>query len=349
MDTRKLVSLKNIDSIVVHPNADRLEIAKIGGWNIVVGKDYFSIGEQVIFFEVDSLIPQSSKWISEELRKKLNNNKRDDFFQLKTMKLRDVISQGLIIKTSDIPNLDLNVDIADQLGVKRYKRQIDDIIEKDAPNVELFPTELFPRSHEARLQSYKEKFEKLKSSKYFVTLKIDGTSGSYYYDSKKDELVVCSRNQVKNRIRDLSSAEILTECVYTRIAYKYKLYELLKQYPELAIQGEIYGPKINGNLLGVKDIQFAVFHIFKIGDCYYNKAMKFLDMVDFCKNHGLNAVPLIEHGDKLPDDIQLDEIIAKSKGKYPGTNKDREGLVWRNSDNTVSFKVINNDYLLKAK
>lgn len=346
MDKRNIVSLKKIENLSPHPNADRLEIAKIGGWNIIVGKNCFSIGEEVIFFEIDALIPVSSEWISEDLRKKLQNNKRDEYYRLRTLKLRDLISQGLIIAKSDIPNLDFSSDISEQLGVKRYKIKIDDFIPKDKVDVEEFPMQLFPRSHEARLQSYPEKLERLRGSEYFATLKIDGTSASYYYDKDKDELVVCSRNQVKNRVKNI---ETPTKCVYTLVAENYKLYNLLKKYPNLAIQGEIYGEKINCNLLRIRGIRFAVFHIFEIGNTDYNRAMTFSEMANFCQFNSLEIVPLVEHGMNLPFDITIDEIIAKSKGKYPGTNKDREGLVWRNSDNTISFKVINNDYLLKSK
>lgn len=344
MDTRKIVSLKKIDNLLLHPNADRLEIAKIGGWNVIVGKDCFSIGEEVIFFEIDALIPINSEWISDDLRRKLQNNKRDDYYQLKTLKIRNIISQGLIVNIRNIPNLNLSTDISEQLGVKRYKPIVDDFISKDKVDIQGFPIQLFPRSHEARLQSYPNKLEKLRGSEYFATLKIDGTSASYYFD--KDELVVCSRNQVKNRIKNIPYSG---DCVYTIIAEKYKLYELLKSYPRLAIQGEIYGEKINNNHLKIKGIRFAVFHIFAIGNADYNKAMEFFDMANFCKSNSLEIVPIVEHGMSLSLDITIDEIIAKSKGKYPGTNKDREGLVWRNSDNTISFKVINNDYLLKSK
>ena len=38
------VEIAKIDNIMPHPNADRLEIATVGGWNCVVGKDIYTSG-----------------------------------------------------------------------------------------------------------------------------------------------------------------------------------------------------------------------------------------------------------------------------------------------------------------
>ena len=58
-----------------------------------------------------------------------------------------------------------------------------------------------------------------------------------------------------------------------------------------------------------------------------------------------------EEGEKF--NYSLDELLEKAKGKYP-SGLDKEGIVIRSQENMedgkfLSFKVINNDFLLKEK
>lgn len=52
------VEVVQIDSIVPHPNADKLEIANIRGTTVVVGKGTFQPGQQVVYFPPDICIPE---------------------------------------------------------------------------------------------------------------------------------------------------------------------------------------------------------------------------------------------------------------------------------------------------
>jgi hypothetical protein len=71
-------------------------------------------------------------------------------------------------------------------------------------------------------------------------------------------------------------------------------------------------------------------------------------MVDFCDAISVLTVPLEEEGTDFGYD--LSELLEKARGKYP-SGLDKEGIVVRNSmqPHTVSFKVLNNDALLKEK
>jgi hypothetical protein len=67
-----------------------------------------------------------------------------------------------------------------------------------------------------------------------------------------------------------------------------------------------------------------------------------------CTGLGLKFVPLEERGDSFA--YTLETLLEKAKGKYP-SGIDKEGIVVRdiNSPKAVSFKVLNNDALLKEK
>lgn len=86
---RALAYIVVIDSITAIEGADNIELAHIGGWNVVVKKGEFQPGDLGVFFEIDSKLPERD-W-SEFLRPK--------HFKIKTMKLGKfgVISQGLVL------------------------------------------------------------------------------------------------------------------------------------------------------------------------------------------------------------------------------------------------------------
>ena len=98
---RKLASIRRIDAINPIPDADAIDVATIGGWNVVVKKGVHSIGELVIYFEIDSFIPER---IAPFLAGGTTAKEYEGIvgFRLKTKKLRNCISQGLIIPLQDI-------------------------------------------------------------------------------------------------------------------------------------------------------------------------------------------------------------------------------------------------------
>ena len=55
---RKLASLVVIDSINPIPKADAIEVARIGGWAVVVKKGEFAAGEQALYIEIDAFLPR---------------------------------------------------------------------------------------------------------------------------------------------------------------------------------------------------------------------------------------------------------------------------------------------------
>jgi hypothetical protein len=67
-----------------------------------------------------------------------------------------------------------------------------------------------------------------------------------------------------------------------------------------------------------------------------------------CAGLGLQTVPLEERGESFG--CSLEELLEKARGKYP-SGLDKEGIVVRHAGEpkAVSFKVLNNDALLKEK
>ena len=84
---RKLAHIELIESLKPIIGADKIEVATVLGWECVVKKDEFKVGDKIIYIEVDSVLPEKPEF--EFLR--------DRKFKIKTIKLKGQISMGLIL------------------------------------------------------------------------------------------------------------------------------------------------------------------------------------------------------------------------------------------------------------
>lgn len=106
-DVRKLVRVATVDDILPAANADRLELAVIGGWQVVVSKGQFAPGDKVVFAEVDSLIPADDPkfGFSDGLRSQAKDVDGVRYVRIRTVKLRSNLSQGIVFPLSNFPEL----------------------------------------------------------------------------------------------------------------------------------------------------------------------------------------------------------------------------------------------------
>lgn len=91
---RQLAYIVTIDDITLLEGYDRVELAHVGGWTIVVGKGNFKPGDLGVYFEIDSKLPMVKPFIDMEFLAKKK-------FKIKTQKMCGVISQGLLMSASD--------------------------------------------------------------------------------------------------------------------------------------------------------------------------------------------------------------------------------------------------------
>jgi len=80
------------------------------------------------------------------------------------------------------------------------------------------------------------------------------------------------------------------------------------------------------------------------------RGLDYHELVEFCKANKLEYAELMKSGDSFNETIP--SMLEMVKGNYANTSNAREGFVFRLRDNwdsgfRASFKVINNDYLLK--
>lgn len=114
------VTVVIIDDILDHLDADRLEIAFVGGWNCVVKKGSFKKGDAAIYFPIDSVLREDTeaRIFGPDSKVGLTNHR------VKTIKLRGAVSQGLLVPLSVFPMFNssmVGVDLTELVGVKKYE------------------------------------------------------------------------------------------------------------------------------------------------------------------------------------------------------------------------------------
>ncbi len=325
--SRKLASVQIISSIT--PLGTELEIAKVLGWQVVIRKGEFKQGEKVLYFEIDSKLPE---WFTDM--------EMTDY-RAKTVLIEGVLSQGLIKSVTYLKEhekYNVGDDVSEVLDVMKYD---DEGVLLSVQENQEFPIHLIPKTDEPRIQSEPRYLEVFKGKPYFACLKYDGTSSSFMLDQEtKNDLWVCSRNKLIPASKKDN---------YWQIAEKYKLLDKLKKHPDLAIQGEIYGTGIQKNPFEIKEKRLAVFTIYSLTQ---RRCLDYDEMSEVCKGLELPVVEVIEKGDNF--DYDIDRLLENTKGFYGNTKNPREGLVfrlqkyWDSPTCRASFKVINNDYLIKA-
>lgn len=349
---RKLVTIRTISDIRPIKDADRIEVVSVGGWDVVVKKGEFSIGENVLFFEIDSFLPirQEFEFLRKSCFKKMGDQ---EGFRLKTIRLKNQISQGLILPLNifGIDSIDPDMDYSEQLGVLKYEKPVPAQLSGKVKGY--FPSFL-QRSDEERIQNLTDEYEEFKKFKYLKSEKLDGTSGTFFFNN--GEFGVCSRNLELSRPEEFVPGNIMcddgierpkTENTYWKVAKELDLESKLKNLGlNIAIQGEIIGEGIQGNRYKIKGQELRVFNIYDIDRSEYVHKYRKMELVD---SLGLKTVPIIDTEVSLPDSVK--EILEIAEGKSVlNPMSEREGLVWVSIDSPkrISFKTISNKFLAEG-
>ena len=334
---RSLATIQRILSLQPIPNADAIEVAQVLGWAVVVKKGEFQVNSLCLYCEIDSILPDDP-----ELHPEFQFLKEKKF-RIKTLKLRGQVSQGIcfplsVIKSEYANLLEEGMDVTQLLRIKRYEPEIPATLHGLMEGH--FPSYLI-KTDETRIQSAPKLLEEIKGERCYVSCKLDGTSSTFsHYNG---EIKICGRN---------FAYKVESQNAYVEIFNRYDLGNKLKELGNYAIQGEIVGPAIQNNPLKLKQIDFYAFNVYNIDE---KKYVDFYEFINICLTLGVKTVPIEQKDFICPQSIP--ELLEMAKGYYEGTKTPREGIVIRPMNNIysytlggrLSFKVINNDYLLKVE
>ncbi len=356
---RKLATIRKISNIEPISGADKIELATIDGWKVVVAKNVgHKIGDFVIYCEIDSFLPIKEEF---EFLRKSSYKKMGDIegFRLKTIKLRGQVSQGLILPISvlegdgemkigyseqpwgkqlqlgpydDALVIDVGVDVTNLLGIVKYEPPIP--AELSGKVKGLFPSFL-RKTDEERVQNLTTEYQEWRfqsKHQFYVTEKLDGSSATFYLNN--GQFGVCSRNL------ELLETE---ENTFWKVARELDLEnKMLSLNRNICFQGELHGSGIQKNPYKMSNQTVRFFNIFDIDNYTLVPLNEFLQILTRLE---LMHVPILEMNFLFPNTI--DEMLKYAEGKSQlNPNTEREGVVVRSLDNTISFKAISNKFLL---
>ena len=378
--SRKLASVQKIKAIKPIEGADKIEIVQVLNWDCVAKKGEYQVGDKVIYFEIDSLLPDIPmlEWLKgSSWSQKLNK------YKISTQKFRGQISQGLVIPIKDFPefikqvavsldpalttkidkleitepeDLEEGLDLTEILNIEKYEPPVSNGALGEIINHEWY----VPKTDEERIQVCAEnvlpEYIKREQNEWYASIKLDGTSCTAgLFD---DAFLIGGRTQWYK-----------DENMYTTTVKKYGDIEVkAREYLDatgvyVVFQGELCGPGIQSNRLGLKEKEWFIFNVFVSTTGKYDSYEKLdlIGMLAMCERFGLKHVPLVDFEDKFnfktgdSIDVMVENLLKYADNfKYrtyfedASPNQVAEGLVFRLNDMTNSFKVVSNKFLLKG-
>ena len=344
---RKLASVQRVWDIQPIENADRLELAKVLGWQCVVNKDQFKPMDLAVYFEIDSFLPVRPEFEFLRASSYKNTDIMGEGFKLKTMKFRGELSQGLLLPLSTFPEIEnpvLGQDVTEILGVKKW--EIEERVTTGGTVIGPLPYDV-PHTDETRVQNFPEFADAFKDLPYYITTKMDGSSHSLSID--ENGFHVTGHNYEYKDDGSSAFYNLVNEREYQPVMEQYFDTNGLKL---LTIQGEFCAPGIQRNRLKLVKPEWYVFTVRING-----KRVGLEQTQEVCRELGMNMVPVEEIGTNLPSKYPtIQAILDRADGTYPNGGP-KEGIVIRTVEpvfceqisGPLSMKAVSNKYLLKNK
>lgn len=342
-----------VDSVRPIDGADAIEVAEVNGWKVVVKKGEYSEGDLAVYCEIDS-------WIPHEVAPFLSKGKEPREFagikgeKLRTIKLRKQISQGLLLPFSVcMPNnigestssdWDVGDDVSEILGIVKYEPPLPAQLRGQIKGN--FPSFL-QKTDQERVQNCFKYFAREPEvwEECVVEEKLEGSSFTAYYNN--GETGVCSRNL------DLKEEE---GNAFWDAAKEQNILEALTLLCErtsrnFAIQGELIGVGVQGNIYNLPNKVVRVFDIFDIDEHEYVNADQRWELVEMLRSYGAKLDEAPHLGTVDVTKLSLEDILQMAEGKSAlNPKQEREGIVFKSlKDPNKTFKAISNVYLLKQK
>lgn len=350
---RKLVTVRVIRDLLPIDGAEKIELALVDGWQCVVEKGVFKVNEKALFFEIDSFLPVIPvfEFLKPRGTKKMMVDQVErEGYRLRTIRLKGKLSQGLLLPLSSFKHTFDSMpllagegeDVTERVGVIKYEQpipaQLQGMIKGNFP-------EFIEKTDQERVQNLTKELKSAVGLTFEVTEKLDGSSMTVYL--KDGEFGVCSRNL------ELKESEGNT---FWRVAREMDLENKLRAFGKnVALQGELVGPGIQGNPYRLSGATCYFFNVYAINE---RASMLPAGRTYVLTELGLRdkMVPVLFESFGLSDE-PVKDLLARADGEShlcPAVK--REGLVFNSNQvasqwdhNPFHFKVISNSFLLDEK
>jgi len=360
------VPYTSILDIQPHNNAERLEVATVYGFQVIVGKGQYKVGDKCVYIPIDSILPEKLelKLFPEGSKIKLNNHR------VRQIKIRGLASQGMLILPQDIADLvnpsylKLEQDLKLILGVKKYEPPVRNIGPAGKPGGRKKNGE-HPNFHKYNgldnIKWFPNKFNE--QTEVVIQEKLHGTNARasvlpFMANTLMKKLKKLLRLSPavencygSNRVEISSKSGYVGfygEDVYGFAFHKADAFNKIKLGE--TVFGEIVGPGIQKNYsYGLKEQKFILFDV-KVLQADGSQIWLTPDEVEaFAKERGFDMVPILYKG---PYNKELAYALTKGKSEFNDkSEKVREGIVIKAAKdysidgNKQALKWVSEDYL----
>jgi RNA ligase (TIGR02306 family) len=323
------VSVALIDQVLPHPNADRLEIAHVLGWQCVVPKGKHKEGEKVVYFPPDTVLP-------EDVSDRFGVTKYLSKGRIRCAKLRGEPSFGLVVE----PDADWQVgaNVADAYGATKYEPPVQVTAGDAAPDHPLFVryTDI------ENMRNFPDIL--VPGEPVVVTEKIHGTQCRV----GMIEGVKMAGSKGLRRKEPESYVSSTYWYPWTLSGVQGMLAWLNSQHRQVILFGEVFGKKMQSLAYGQQGLAFRAFDLLANG-----QYMDYLDFRTLCEEYGVPMVPVLHEGS-----FSLQSVRHASGGKTTLMDDNahiREGVVVKPfkerthpAIGRVILKYVSDEYLFGA-
>jgi RNA ligase (TIGR02306 family) len=296
------VRVTTIDELRTHPNADALDIAVVGGWQCVVKRGAYAVGDRVVYFPPDTVLPDA--WIEAFNVGSYTHNGR-----IRQAKLRGEPSFGLVVTPAE--DWAVGTDVADYYGATKYQ---------PPPRVSAVDAEeehpLFESYTEVEnMRSFPDLFQP--GEEVVVTEKIHGTSwrGGIINGQR-----MAGSKTMRRKEPDEAEYQNNTYWFPWSLPPVRALLEALAADHDVAILfGEIYGRGVQKMQYDQTGLAFRAFDLYLDG-----RYLSYHDFAQWCNTYGVATVP---HIATVPYSLETVRQLAEGGSLIAGHI--REGVVVR--------------------
>jgi RNA ligase (TIGR02306 family) len=303
------ITVEKIGKIWPHPKADKMELASCEGlgFQFCVGKNLYTVGQEVLYFPTDTILP-------EEFKEKIGIRAPG---RIKTVQLRGEYSQGFVFsldKAKEIFNTDFKAKSPAEITLF-FKATKYEPPQKFSAVGELVPLPEGQGIYDIEnIDRYISVYNDLLLKRCYITEKLEGTNISI--SRKEGQLYVCQRSNAIIEKPEAPNA-------YWEAARNSGLIEKLPKITDqdIVMMGEMIGPSIQNNIYKIDKHKIILFDI-RIGGRWLSSP----EFYKICKEHDIEAAPVLGIG-VLKDLLAGKTIDEYANGFSQLFNTLREGVV----------------------
>lgn len=334
--SRKLATIQQIEKITPIPNADRLELLHVKGWQVISQKGLHKENDFVVFFEIDSFFkegvePFHSDLVARGSRQcQLDTGEVINGYLIKTIKLRGELSQGYVVPFNSFSkdqiqyfnkHLVKDYDLTKYLDVALFEKP-----ETGAEREERSRLSRPPKGNWNKIKWLVRTWLQATFPKVFKKKRVRSTFPSFirktdctriqnikevmwdHYNNGTQFQITCKldgssistyRKGKKEGVCSRNLDANMANITNSFVINGTVIHNKLKNHiGDYCVQGEMVAPNIQGNFEGVNKPEVYIYSIWDMNSQSYLNPENTLR---FCNKYGLNHVPVLHEKIKLKD------------------------------------------------